>query len=126
MYEIIKSAHMLLAVLTGAGLLARLILVALQSPKLNNRLLILGFMAVDISFIALGVLLAIMIPNKEITLANGWLIAKIIAWMGMFGAVLYGVKIAKQQPVRIAAICVGIVLYLYIMAVAHNHTPFPF
>ena len=126
MYEIIKHTHMLLAALTGAALLCRIVLIALDSPLLKQKLLILGFMAVDISLVALGVTLAIMIPNKEVTLANGWLIAKIVAWGAMFAAVLYGVKIAQKQAIRIAAVCTGFVLYLYIMAVAHHHSPLLF
>lgn len=123
MYDIIKHAHMLLAVLTGTALICRILLLAIQSKLLNNKLLILGFMAIDISLVALGVGLAIMLPNKEIVLANGWLSAKIIAWFVMFTSVVYGVKIASKQPIRIASVSFGFVLYIYILAVAHNHSP---
>lgn len=123
MYDIIKHSHMLLAAFTGVGLLCRILLIALQSPLLEKKALILGFMAVDISLVALGVTLVIMLPNKEIVLANGWLSAKVVAWFFMFASVIYGVKIAQKQPIRIASVSLGFVLYLYILAAAHNHSP---
>lgn len=124
MYELIKNVHILLAALTGLGLLARIGLVATESPHLQNKLVVLGFMAIDISLVALGVVLAIMIPKEA--LANGWLLAKVVAWFFMFGAVFYGVKIAQQKTIRIAATSVGFLLFLYIMAVAKQHAPLPF
>lgn len=122
MYDIIKHSHMLLAALTGAGLLCRIVLIATRSPLINKKPLILGFMAIDISLVVLGISLAVMLPNKEIVLANGWLNAKIVAWLTMFASVIYGVKIAQKQPIRIAAVSFGFVLYVYIFAVAHNHS----
>lgn len=122
MYEIIKHTHMLLAILTGAALLSRILLVTMQSPLLKKKLLIVGFMAIDISVVALGITLVIMIPNKEIAFANGWLTAKVVAWLMMFGAVIYGVKIAQKQSIRIASVCTGFALYLYILAAAHKHS----
>lgn len=123
MYETIKTLHILLAGITGLGLLLRIFLVATNSQLMTNKVVTLSYAAVDALIIFLGIYLVIMIPNKEFTLGNGWLAAKLAAWTLMFATVFYGVKIAKKQAIRIASVCAGFVLYLYIIAVAHHHSP---
>ncbi|EDY86924.1 conserved hypothetical protein [gamma proteobacterium HTCC5015] len=124
MYEPIKIVHALFGSLVGLAIVSRLLLLATDAPLLNRKPLVLTFMGIDVATFLLGVALALQLP--ELANANGWLHAKVVAWLALFGSVFYGIKVAQVKSRRILWVSIGLMIYLYIMALAHSKQPWPF
>lgn len=124
MYFALKHIHMLCAALSIAGFVIRGALRIADSPVLQKKWIRIMPHVIDTVLLLSAIGLAISIQQYPLT--SGWLTAKLI---GLFVYIFLGVvtmRIAKTQPVRIAAYLLAILTFIYIGAVAFSKTALPF
>ena len=124
MYFAFKHMHMLCAVISIISFIIRGALAIKGSSILQKKWIRIAPHIIDTLLILSAV--GLMVSIQQYPFVNGWLTAKFI---GLIVYIFLGVvtlKIAKSQPVRIAAYLLAIVTFGYIASVAVTKTPLPF
>jgi len=120
-YEALKWLHVGAVIASGAGFVARAILMMSGSPLLQARFVRIAPHVVDTVLLAAGVAMAL--QARISPAAQPWLLAKIIALLAYiaFGAVAlrYG-RTWRQKQVALAA---ALATYAYIVGTALSRDP---
>lgn len=124
MYFAFKHVHMLCAVLSIVSFIIRGALAIKGSSVLQKKWVRIAPHIIDTVLILSAV--GLMVSIQQYPFVNGWLTAKLL---GLIVYIFLGVvtlKIAKSQPVRVAAYLLAIGTFGYIASVAMTKTPLPF
>lgn len=124
MYFAFKHIHMLCAVISIISFIIRGALAIKGSAILQKKWIRITPHIIDTLLILSAI--GLMVSIQQYPFVNGWLTAKLL---GLIVYIFLGVvtlKIAKSQPVRIAAYLLAIVTFGYIASVAITKTPLPF
>lgn len=124
LYTIIKHLHMLAAVLSILGFIARGILRFQDSPILDKKPVKILPHINDTVLLVCGFTLAAMIGAQ----AGGhtWLAAKLVALVAYILLGMLTLKWAPNHTVRAVSFVAAILVFVYIMLVARTKMPFPF
>jgi uncharacterized membrane protein SirB2 len=120
---ILKYIHVICAVLSITGFCARSFLKFNNSTLLSQRWLRIAPHIVDTLLLLSAVLLVYVLQLHP--LQQPWLQAKLIALLGYIFLGLVSLRIAKTAPMRIGSFIAAILVFVYIVAVAHTHQVFP-
>ena len=118
----IKSIHILLALISFFGFITRVVLSEVNSEILQRKWLKISPHVIDTFLLASGITLVF--QGNWLAGEYGWLTAKIIALMGYIG--LGVVAMRCRGTVRWMALAASITCYVYILIVAISKNPFIF
>lgn len=78
-----------------------------------------------IDTVLLASAIGLMLVLHQYPFINDWLTAKILALIGyiVFGSI--ALKYGRTRLIRIGAGCIALILFVYMVWVAHSKTPFP-
>ena len=120
MYAALKSAHVLLAVLTISGFVLRGAWMILESPRLDARATRILPHVADTLFLATGIALLFRLSINPLT--QSWLLAK---FAGLFAYILLGtiaLRRGRTKRSRIVAFAMAIVVFAWIAGVARSRS----
>jgi uncharacterized membrane protein SirB2 len=123
LYLLLKHIHVTSVVVTFVLFVGRGLWMMFSPQRLQQRWVRIVPPVVDTVLLTSAISLAFIL--HQYPFVNDWLTAKILALMGyiFFGgvALTYG----RTKSVRISALCVALVLFGYMVAVARSKVPFP-
>lgn len=120
-YFLIKSLHMLSAIVTISGFMLRGYWMMVQSPNLQNRIVRVAPHIIDTVFLLSGIALVAMLQLN--VLQAPWLLAKLA---GLIAYIVVGAVAIKRGPtmqIRVIAFVVALALFAYIVGVAMTKSP---
>ncbi|OOG25232.1 hypothetical protein B1C78_07405 [Thioalkalivibrio denitrificans] len=123
MYTIIKHLHMLLAILSLAGFMARGVLRLLDSPRLKTRFARVTPHLVDTALLLSGLWLAWIWRMHEHL--QPWLVAKLVALVLYIGLGMVAFRFAGTTAGRVVAWLAAITVFIYIFSVARTKLVLP-
>jgi uncharacterized membrane protein SirB2 len=123
MYDIIKHIHMLTAVISGLGLLIRGILVQMDHRLMKQRWIKIAPHINDTILLACAIYLAV---NIFTPLGSQWLYAKVIGLILYIVLGTFAIKRGKTKQVKLIFLVLAMITFVYILAVAGVHSPWPF
>ena len=119
-YEVIKSTHVVTAILSISGFILRGVWMMKSSSALHNLWVNVLPHINDTILLVSAVILSVM--SAQYPGSSDWLNAKIIA---LIVYILLGIVALKRGPtlkIRIVAWCMAILVFTYILAVANSKT----
>jgi uncharacterized membrane protein SirB2 len=120
-YLLIKSLHMITAIVTISGFLLRGYWMMIQSDKLQLKITRIFPHVVDTLFLLSGIALISILQLN--VLSQPWLLAK---FTGLIGYIVLGIFAIKRGPtlqIRIIAFLGALSLFAYIVGVALTKSP---
>ena len=124
MYFALKHLHMLCAAISIIGFIVRGALRIANSAILQKKWIRIAPHIVDTLLLLSAIGLTLTIHQYPIT--SSWLTAKLIGLVVYIGLGVVTLRIAKTQPVRIAAYLFAIITFFYISMVAFAKSPLLF
>ena len=118
---VIKDLHVLLAVLSISGFVARGILMLRDSPLLSARWVRVAPHIVDTLLLVAGVWLAV--RTAQYPFVHGWLTAKVVGIVAYIVVGAIGLRYGRTKRIRAIAWIGAIVIFLYIVGVAVTRSP---
>lgn len=115
---VIKTTHIVCAVLSFTGFFMRGIWMAVDSPRLQHRWVKIAPHIIDTLLLASAVALALLWHLSP--LAHHWLMAKIIALLVYIAAGMVALRLGSTKTIRISAWLFGLLVFLYIVSVAFS------
>ncbi len=122
--ELLKTIHMVCALLSISGFIGRGVLLATASPLMDRRWIKVVPHLVDT--VLLGTAIAMVVGLGISVWSTPWLLAKIAALIVYIGLGFVVMRLGRSRRVRVAAWCLAIVVFGYIVAVAMSKNPLPF
>lgn len=122
-YATLKTLHMTTVAITLALFVLRGAWMAVGSPRLGARWARVVPHLNDTVLLASGIALAWTLGLSP--LEHGWLAAKLLALVAYIVLGMIALKRGKTRGQRIAAGIAALLVFGYMLAVAHTHTPLP-
>jgi uncharacterized membrane protein SirB2 len=119
--ELLKTIHVTCVLLSFTGFFVRGVWMIRDSSKLQLRLVKIAPHIVDTLLLASAVVLAFQMNMT--TLAQPWLLAKIIALLFYIGIGSVALKASRSKRQRISAWLLGLAIFMYIVSVALTKSP---
>lgn len=123
MYETIKHLHMLTAVISGLGLLIRGILVQMDHGLMKKRWIKIAPHVNDTILLVCAIYLASHIFTP---FGSDWIYAKVVGLIVYIGLGMFAIKRGKTKQAKLMFLVLAMIVFVYIMAVARAHSPWPF
>lgn len=120
-FPIIKKIHMTCAFLSITGYIWRGILILRGSSLLKARWLRITPHIIDTLLILSAGILAIIL--QQYPFVNSWLTAKTIGLIAYIVLGVIGLRYRRSKSIRMSAWLGAIIIFIYIMGVAHTHNP---
>jgi uncharacterized membrane protein SirB2 len=120
---LLKDLHVAFAYLTVASFVARGLLSIAESPLRNAKWIKIAPHVIDTFLLLFGIALAVTLAISP--LANGWLMAKIVALVAYIGFGVMAMR-AKTRRLKIVGFVAAIAAVGYIFAVAYSKQVMPF
>jgi len=115
---------MLAAVTSILGFIFRGILMIMDSPILEKKLVKIAPHIVDTILLGSAITLAVMI--SQYPMVDSWLTAKLIALVAYIGLGVFALKIGKTKSQRVIAWLLAIATFGFIISVAISKNPMGF
>lgn len=122
-YATLKTLHLTTVGITLALFLLRGAWMIAESPRLTARWARIAPHINDSVLLASGIALAWTLGISP--LEHGWLGAKIVALFAYIGLGTVALKRGKTRRQRIAAWLAALMVFGYMLGVAHTHSPLP-
>jgi uncharacterized membrane protein SirB2 len=119
----LKTLHVTCAVLTLSGFTLRAVWMLRASPMLTRPWVRVLPHIIDTTLLVSAMLLAWQL--QQYPLAQAWLTAKVIGLLLYIVLGSIALKRGKTRGIRMAAWLAATAVFLYIVAVAVTHTPWP-
>ena len=123
-YLLLKQLHLTTIAITLTLFLLRGTWMVMGSSLLQARWVRIVPHLNDTLLLASGITLAVLM--QQYPLVHGWLTAKLIALIVYIVLGTIALKRGKTKSQRIAAWFAALLVFGYMVAVAHTHAPFPF
>ncbi len=120
MYLIIKHSHVALALLSISLFIIRAIWSTQQSALLQKRWVKIVPHIIDSMLLACAIFL--MLSIQQYPFQSSWLTAKLLALILYIGLGTIAIKRGKTPQVRLLAASGAIIVFIYIVGVALNHS----
>ena len=124
MYDEIKNAHMLFAIISGVLFFLRGVWMLKNSPSLDKKWVKILPHINDTLLLSFAV--ALMMMSQQYPFVHHWLTAKIIALILYIVVGTVAIKRGKTKSIRVVSFVIALLLYGYIVGVAINHHPLSF
>ena len=121
LYPLLKPAHVVLALASGAGFAVRGFWMLSNSPRRHRRWVRVAPHVVDTLLLVTGVTLAVILHLSPV--AHPWLGAKLALLLAYIGAGLVALRLGPSRGIRGAAFAVALGCYLLILVSAVTHRP---
>ncbi len=121
MYGLIKTIHVITALISIGGFVLRGIWMLRDSPMLQQRWVKIVPHVNDTLLLASAITLAVMMSLSPMT--QGWLMAKIVALLAYIALGMVALKPGRARSVRIGAWLAALLCFAYIVAVAVTKSP---
>ena len=115
-YTSIKHLHMTMAALSGSLFLLRGIWMLRESSMLAQRWVRIVPHVVDILLLTSA--LTMVIWSEQYPFVQSWLTAKVLALIAYIGLGAIALKYGKRKSVRVCALALALIIFLYIASVA--------
>jgi len=121
MYAALEWLHVGCAIASGAGFLARGVLMVADSPLLQTRVMRIAPHVVDTLLLAAAVAMAVLARLSP--LAQPWLAAKIAGLLAYIVLGAIALRHGRTKRVRVAALVAALVVFGYIAGTALQRDP---
>ncbi len=120
---LLKTVHVTCAALSLGGFVLRGYWMLRESPRLQARLTRILPHINDTLLLGSALWLAFRI--EQYPFVHGWLTAKVLALLAYIALGTVALKRGKTRTVRTATFALALATFLYIVAVARTHNPWP-
>ena len=123
MYALLKAIHVGCVIASGAGFLARGLLMLVGSSSLNARFARIAPHLVDTLLLASAIAMVVLAQLSP--LQQPWLLAKIVALLAYIALGAIALRYGRTRGQRALAFAAALATFAYIVAVALTRTPLP-
>lgn len=120
--SLLKSIHMLSALISISGFVLRGLWMIKDSPRLNQRWVRISPHINDTILLITGITLAINIQQYPFT--HGWLTAKIIALLVYIGLGMMTIRHGRTKQQRIITWLAAVLVFFYMVGIARTRQVF--
>lgn len=120
-YLMIKNIHLLMIALSIAGFVFRGILMTINSPLLQAKLVRILPHVIDTALLVSGIWLATLLSQYPFT--DGWLTAKLLALIAYIGLGVVALRRGRTKAIRLTAFVAALLCFAYMAKVAMTHDP---
>jgi len=121
LYQTLKHAHTLLALVTISGFALRGAWMLSGSPMLSRRWVRVAPHVIDTLFLVAGIWLVVLLQINPLT--TPWLLAKFAGLLAYIVLGAIAIKRGRTRPVRAAAFVGALAVFAYVVGVALLKTP---
>ena len=121
MYGLLKSAHVILALVTISGFVVRGFWMLVDSPLLSNKLTRIAPHVIDTLFLLSGIFMLVIAGMNPF--AQTWLLAKFVALIAYILLGMVAIRRGRTKSIRAIAFVSAIAVFGYVIGVGMARSP---